>query len=79
MDLNFKKFDIENISFEYIHLSKEQIIKVFNKLLKNGYTYNGKGFDINGYDLMFKKKINFFLRLKTKIRLFKIFKKLYKN
>ena len=23
MDLNFKKFDIENISFEYIHLSKE--------------------------------------------------------
>ena len=75
MDLDFKKFDIENISFEFIHFNKQQTIKVFKKLLHNGYTYCGKGFDINGFDLMFKKKINLLLRIKTKIKLFKICKK----
>ena len=75
MNLNLTKFDIENISFEFIHFNKEQIIKVFNKLLQNGYTYYGKGFDVNGFDLMFKKKINLFLKLKTKFKLFKICKK----
>jgi len=77
MNLNLTKFDIENISFEFIHFNKEQIIKIFNKLLQNGYTYCGKGFDVNGFDLMFKKKINLYLRLKTKIKLFKICKRKY--
>ena len=75
MDLNLKRFNIKNISFEYIHLTKNQKIMVFNKLIENGYSYSGIGFDINGYDLMFKKKTNFYLKLKTKFKLYKILKK----
>ena len=56
MDIDFDKLKIKNISFEFIHLNKEQIKNIFNRLIKNGFTYTGKGFDINGYDLMFKKK-----------------------
>lgn len=75
MDLNLKRFNIENISFEYIHFTKDQKIMVFNKLIENGYSYSGKGFDVEGYDLMFKKKINLYLKLKTKFKLYKILKK----
>ena len=60
MDIDFDKLKIKNISFEFIHLNEVQIKNVFNRLIKNGFTYSGKGFDINGFDLMFKKKINFF-------------------
>ena len=66
MDLNLKKFDIENISIEIIHLNKEQKKVLVNKLLENGYSYSGKGFDVLGYDLMFRKKMNLYLKLKTK-------------
>ena len=37
-----------------------------NKLLENGYSYNGKGFDVNGSDLMFRKKMNLYSKLRTK-------------
>ena len=66
MDLNLKKFDIKNISIEIIHLNKEQKKILGNKLIENGYSYIGKGFDIDGYDVMFKKKMNLYLKLKTK-------------
>lgn len=72
MDLNFKKFDIKNISIEFIHLSRDKKKMIISKLVENGYTYNGKGFDINGYDLMFKKKMNLYLKLKTKYLKLKI-------
>lgn len=66
MDLNLKKNDIKNISVEIIHLNKEQKKILVNKLLENGYSYSGKGFDIDGYDLMFSRKMNLYLKLKTK-------------
>ena len=72
MDLNFKKFDIKNISIEFIHLSRDKKKMLISKLVENGYTYNGKGFDTNGYDLMFKKKMNLYLKLKTKYLKLKI-------
>ena len=78
MDIDFDKLKIKNISFEFIHLNEVQIKNVFNRLIKNGFTYSGKGFDINGFDLMFKKKINFFLELKTKYRLYRVLKKMNK-
>lgn len=79
MDIDFDKLKIKNISFEFIHLNKEQIKNIFNRLIKNGFTYTGKGFDINGYDLMFKKKINFFSKLKTKYKLYRVLKKRNKS
>ena len=79
MDIDFNKLKIKNISFEFIHLNKEQIKNIFNRLIKNGFTYTGKGFDINGYDLMFKKKINFFSKLKTKYKLYRVLKKRNKS
>tara|TARA_B100001063_G_C16771768_1_gene562088 strand:+ start:3534 stop:4193 length:660 start_codon:yes stop_codon:yes gene_type:complete len=66
MDLNFNKFEIMNISIEFLHFDKNKRNKLINKLIKNGYSYYGKGFDINGYDLMFRKKMNFYLKIKTK-------------
>ena len=56
MDLNLKKFDIKNISIEHLHFTKAQKKLVLKKLTENGYSYSGSGFDINGYDIMFKKK-----------------------
>lgn len=76
MDLDLKRFNIKNISIEFIHFTKNQNMMVFKKLIENGYSYSGQGFDINGYDLMFKKKMNIYLKLKTKFKLFKILKKL---
>lgn len=55
MDLNLKKFDIKNISIEHIHFTKAQKKLVLEKLTANGYSYSGSGFDVNGYDIMFKK------------------------
>jgi len=75
MDLNLKKFNIKNISIEYIHFTKDQKIKIFRKLIKNGYSYSGNGFDVNGYDLMFKKKMNIYLKIKTKFKLYRILRK----
>ena len=79
MDIDFDKLKIKNISFEFIHLNEEQIKNIFNRLIKNGFTYTGKGFDINGYDLMFKKKINFFSKLKTNYKLYRVLKKRKKS
>ena len=58
MALNFKKFKINNISLEYLHLNKIQKIKILKKLLNNGYSYFGFGIDHNKIDWLFKKKKN---------------------
>ena len=55
MALNLKKYIIENISLEYLHLNKLQKIKILKKLLNNGYSYYGFGLDHNKIDWFFKK------------------------
>ena len=57
MSINFKKFEIKNISVEYLHLNKLQKIKIIEKFLDNGYSYNGFGIDHNNIDWLFTKKI----------------------
>jgi len=66
MDIDFSNFEIQNISFEVLHLNLIQKNKIKDKLMNNGYSYFGKGFDPHGYDLMFKKKMNLYLWVKTK-------------
>ncbi len=58
MALNFKKFEIKNISLEYLHLTKIQKAKILKKLLDNNYSYFGFGLDHRKIDWFFKKKIN---------------------
>ena len=57
-DINLKRFEITNFSFEHLHLNIYQKIKVFKKFLKFGYSYNGSGIDHNDFDWTFKKKKN---------------------
>ncbi len=56
MDLDLQKYTINNISVEYLHLSKYQKIKLIRKLIVNGYSYNGFGLDHNNIDWLFTKK-----------------------
>ena len=56
MKLNLKKFNIQNISLEYLHLSKSQKINILKKLINSGYSYFGFGLDHNKIDWFFKKK-----------------------
>ncbi len=60
------ELNIQNISIEFLHLDKLKRKKLINKLADSGYSFKGSGFDINGYDLMFQKKTNIFLKFKTK-------------
>lgn len=66
LDLNFEIFNIANISIEFLHFTNEQKSLLLKRLIHYGYSYNGRGFDVNGYYLMFSKKMNFYLKLKTK-------------
>ena len=66
MSLDLGKLNIQNISIEFLHLDKLKRKKLINKLADSGYSFKGPGFDINGYDLMFQKKTNIFLKFKTK-------------
>ena len=54
--LDLKKFNIENISLEYLHLKKFQKIKLLKKLIKNNFSYYGFGIDHNKIDWFFSKK-----------------------
>ncbi len=56
MSINFKKFNINNISIEYLHLEKFQKKNMINFLTNNGYSYCGFGYDYNNFDYLFKKK-----------------------
>tara|TARA_Y100000590_G_scaffold223804_1_gene253176 strand:- start:1163 stop:1879 length:717 start_codon:yes stop_codon:yes gene_type:complete len=55
-DLDLTKFDILNISFEFLHMSFNQKRKIINKLNDNGYSYCGYGFDNENCDWIFTKK-----------------------
>ena len=57
-DINLKKFEIINFSFEHLHLNIYQKIKLFKKFLKFDYSYNGSGIDHNDFDWTFQKKKN---------------------
>jgi FkbM family methyltransferase len=53
--LDLKKFKIKNISFEHLHLTFWQKIKIVYKFIKNGYFFSGMGFDLRKSDWMFTK------------------------
>lgn len=53
LDLNF--FLIKNISFEHLHLSFFEKIKIVYKLIKHDYYFSGMGFDLRKSDWMFRK------------------------
>ncbi len=56
MSIDFTRFNIKNISIEYLHLTKIQKKNLINYLIKLGYSYSGFGFDHNNFDYLFKKK-----------------------
>jgi len=56
MSLDLKKYDIQNISLEYLHLKRNQKIKILKKLNKNNFSYYGFGLDHNKIDWFFSKK-----------------------
>ena len=59
MDINLKKYNIKNISIEFLHLNKDQKKNLIPKLINNGYSYNGFGLDHNNIDWLFTKKKSF--------------------
>ena len=56
MDLNLKKYNIENISIEFQHMGRVKIRSMIKKLNNLGYSYMGYGFDHNSLDFLFKRK-----------------------
>ena len=54
--INYKKFDIQNISIEYLHLNRPEKRRLINKMIENGYSYCGFGYDHNNFDYLFRKK-----------------------
>jgi len=56
MDLNLKKYNIENISIEFQHMGRVKIRSMIKKLNNAGYSYMGYGFDHNSLDFLFKRK-----------------------
>ena len=56
MSIDFKKYLINNISIEYLHLTKLQKFKMNNYLKKFGFSYCGYGYDYNNYDYLYKRK-----------------------
>ena len=67
MNIDFDQFFIQNLSFETLHLSLVEKFTLINKLTSKGYKYIGKGFDIDGWDLMFAKKKSMLAFLRTEI------------
>ena len=59
MSIDFSKYNIKNISIEYLHLKKFQKKNLITFLSKKGYSYNGYGYDHNNFDYLFVKKKNF--------------------
>ena len=76
INLDLEKFYIKNISFEHLHLSFLQKIRIILKLIKNRYFFSGMGFDVRKSDWMFtrnytKKKFITFLLPFTPRRVWK--------
>tara|TARA_B100000787_G_C16181277_1_gene291959 strand:+ start:1248 stop:1949 length:702 start_codon:yes stop_codon:yes gene_type:complete len=67
MALNFKKYNIKNISLEYLHLTKNEKIEILKKLLNNDYSYFGFGLDHNNIDWFFKKKASWWNNIVSKL------------
>ena len=60
INLDLEKFYIKNISFEHLHLSFLQKIRIILKLIKNQYFFSGMGFDVRKSDWMFSKNFKQF-------------------
>ena len=54
-NFNLTSFDIKNISFEHLHLTFYQKIRIIFKLISKNYFFSGMGFDIRKSDWMFTK------------------------
>jgi hypothetical protein len=55
LEINFNDLNINFLSFEYIHLEKEE--KTVKKYLEqNNFQYKGLGVDHNGFDYLYKNK-----------------------
>jgi len=59
MKLDLKRFKIKNISFEHLHLTFWQKIKIVARLINNGYFFSGMGFDLRKSDWMFTKNYKY--------------------
>lgn len=60
MSLNLMKYDIQNISIEFVHMTRKQIRVMIKKLNSYGYSYMGYGYDLYNLDYLFSKKVMFF-------------------
>jgi|TARA_B100001093_G_C26642636_1_gene933894 hypothetical protein len=67
MDIDLKKFNIKNISIEYLHLTNKQKKIIINKFISSGYSYNGFGIDHNNIDWLFTKKKSLWNNIISKI------------
>jgi len=67
MSINFKKYNIKNLSIEHLPLTKIQKIKIIHHLNVSGYSYCGSGYDHNNFDYLFKKKKIFFNRVLSRL------------
>ncbi len=67
ISIDFTKFNIKNISIEYLHLTKFQKKNLINLLAKNGYSYYGFGYDHNNFDYLFIKKKNYWNLILSKL------------
>ena len=56
MSINFEKYQIKNISIEYLHLNNFEKKNLIKHLTKKGYSYCGFGYDHNNFDYLFRKK-----------------------
>lgn len=56
MALDLGRFpSLRSISWEYIHLTTPQLVRVAIRLLRHGFTYAGDGVDVRGLDLLFER------------------------
>ena len=55
INLDLRKFEISNISFEHLHLNFWEKIRIIYKFIKCGYFFSGMGFDLRKSDWMFTK------------------------
>ena len=78
MSIDFNKFNVKNISIEYLHLTKVQKKNLINFLSKMGYSYYGFGYDHNNFDYLFIKKKNYWNLILSKL-IFAISTKHYKT
>tara|TARA_B100000959_G_C14897327_1_gene589331 strand:+ start:589 stop:1302 length:714 start_codon:yes stop_codon:yes gene_type:complete len=66
-NLDLNSYNITNISFEYLHLTRKEKKIIINKLNSHGYSYFGFGIDLNNFDYLFVKKKKILNRLISKI------------